>query len=277
MPSPVRFLVPLLLWLCVLVGCADPAPRPIADPVIPRAGLFLVAARGIVDPRFREAVILLVEHSEKGSLGLTVNLPSDLFLGQRMADTGKLRNEGYRLYFGGPVDAGVVMFLVRAAKTPERSTAVLGDLYFGTSRTTLESLLEADTPQGRMRVFLGHASWDPGQLAGELKAGAWHLVEAHVEQVFTPRPRELWHELIQRVAPEGVMARADTRLEVFPVAMRSRRDASCAGRCNDTRTDPGGVILAGCRDPAPWMVNFSPLPHGSLISKQGCKGFCRRE
>jgi putative transcriptional regulator len=206
MPLPNHLLLAVLLGLCTLAGCADPAPRPVADPTTPRAGLFLVAARGSVDPRFREAVILLVEHSKKGSLGLMVNLPSDLFLGQRLAGTGKLRNEGYRLYFGGPVDAGVVMFLVRAAKAPERSTPVLDDLYFGISRTTLESLLEADTPRGRMRVFLGHASWDPGQLAGELKAGAWHLVDARAEQVFSAHPRELWHELIQRVAPQGVMA-----------------------------------------------------------------------
>jgi putative transcriptional regulator len=214
MASPARCLWPLLLSLCALSGCAAPAPRPAADPVTPHAGLFLVAARDMADPRFRQAVILLVEHSEKGSLGLMVNLPSDLFLGQRLAATGKLRNEGYRLYFGGPMDAGVVMFLVRAAKPPAQATPVLDDLYFGISRTTLESLLDADTPRGRMRLFLGHASWDPGQLAGELKAGAWHLVDAQLEQVFTRRPRELWHELIQRVDPEGVMAQADPRAAI---------------------------------------------------------------
>ena len=43
---------------------------------------FLVASPWLADPRFHGGVIYLCEHSEEGALGLMINQPLDIHLGE---------------------------------------------------------------------------------------------------------------------------------------------------------------------------------------------------
>ena len=49
------------------------------DPALEsRRGRLLVAAPAMVDPSFRRAVVLMLEHSPEGALGLVLNRPTPL-------------------------------------------------------------------------------------------------------------------------------------------------------------------------------------------------------
>ena len=41
-------------------------------------GHLLVASPGLLDPNFHRTVVLIVEHSDQGTLGLVLNRPGDM-------------------------------------------------------------------------------------------------------------------------------------------------------------------------------------------------------
>ena len=43
-------------------------------------GALLVAAPGLLDPNFRRTVVYLIEHRDRGSLGVVLNRPSEVSL-----------------------------------------------------------------------------------------------------------------------------------------------------------------------------------------------------
>lgn len=52
--------------------------------------------------------------------------------------------------------------------------------------------LAADGLPNRLRVFFGYAGWSSGQLEGELKAGAWAVIDADPDLAFAPDPADVW-------------------------------------------------------------------------------------
>ena len=49
-----------------------------------------------------------------------------------------------------------------------------------------------------MRVFRGYAGWGPGQLEGEIMAGAWLVFDAEPDDVFATQPEQLWRTVLRR-------------------------------------------------------------------------------
>ena len=50
----------------------------------------------------------------------------------------------------------------------------------------------------RLRVFRGYSGWSPGQLEMEIEEGAWIVVDATLDDVFTSEPTELWRSVLRR-------------------------------------------------------------------------------
>jgi putative transcriptional regulator len=48
------------------------------------------------------------------------------------------------------------------------------------------------------RAFAGCAGWAPGQLEAEIGVGAWFVVDAHVDDVLSPEPEDLWTAVLRR-------------------------------------------------------------------------------
>src|SRR5690554_2572695 len=70
---------------------------------------FLIAMPGLTDPFFARTVTYLCQHGPEGALGIIINRPSDLTLGEVMQQMDiDVRNETIGqmpVYFGGPVQA----------------------------------------------------------------------------------------------------------------------------------------------------------------------------
>ena len=49
-----------------------------------------------------------------------------------------------------------------------------------------------------MRIFLGRAQWLPEQLHYEIMEGAWYVMPADADQVFSSDPTHLWRKLVER-------------------------------------------------------------------------------
>jgi len=186
------------------VLASEPAPPP-------NAGVMLVAARAMAGSYFEQSVVLLLQHDDRGSLGVIVNRRTDFQLEQLLPELPRVRNSGHAIYLGGPVATDTLLLLMRREPDAPGIQSVLPGLSFSLERNVLESLLERRKPSRDLRVYAGYAGWGHGQLAHELAAGAWRVMRADTEMLFRDDPDTLWDELIDRLDPPGI------RVENLPI------------------------------------------------------------
>jgi len=151
------------------------------------AGHLLVASQNLLDPNFAKTVVLLVQHSDDGALGMVVNRPisksvQDLW---REVGGGPCTNT-QPVYLGGPVP-GPLMAVHREESLSE--VQIIPGLFFSASKQNLDALVMRSDPA--LKIFIGHSGWGPGQLDEELDQGAWLTMPTIPEFVFFDST-ELW-------------------------------------------------------------------------------------
>jgi putative transcriptional regulator len=196
--SAICIALAVLMWAALAYAVPTPAPR---------KGMLLVASRDIADPRFRDSVVLLLEHGEAGTMGVIVNRASGIPSARALPEIKGLKGRDDELFFGGPVLPNVVIMLLRSDKEPPESGRVFGDVYYSASSVTLEQVLADGRSTRQLRLFFGHAGWAPGQLEAEIARGDWHLVPGDLDAVFAADPGKVWQRLIDRIAPRGLRVR----------------------------------------------------------------------
>lgn len=161
-----------------------------------RRGRLLVAAPALEDPNFRRAVVLMLEHSDEGALGLVLNRPTPLVSREALpAQLAELMPAQERVFQGGPVQPEAVILL---GDFEDPSDAA--GLAFGTVGIVDPEAAAAQRP-GRLRAiraFGGYAGWGGGQLEREVAEEAWVDAAPQVEDVFTDDHEGLWSRVIER-------------------------------------------------------------------------------
>jgi len=161
----------------------------------PDAGL-LVAKPHLVDPNFREAVVLVAGTTDGAAVGVIINRPTRQSLADILPGSPALARFTEPLYFGGPVTAGGLFAVFRAAEPPGEAVRVADDLWIALDPATIERLVRA--PPAKLRFFVGYSGWSPGQLQAELASGAWWTLPVDPEHAFRADPSDLWEELANR-------------------------------------------------------------------------------
>ncbi len=173
----------------VILGARAPGQEQLA----PAKGVFLVSKSEIEGGPFYQSVVLLIAHSDKGTLGLIVNRTTEIPISEALPGLG--RETSHELYFGGPVELSGLLYLFRSSKPPEDADHVMGDVYYSGDRELLEELMESDKKTDELHLFIGHSGWAPGQLDAELVRGSWDVVRADAFTVFGKDPATMWDEL----------------------------------------------------------------------------------
>lgn len=168
-------------------------------------GVFLVASPILMDPNFREAVILICEYGPEGTLGVIVNRPTDLPLSEALPTLAVLKGTSYVLFAGGPVQPGGILMLFRVGETSADLRPVMDGIYLGGDLHTLERVITQPQPTETFRAFAGYAGWAPGQLEMEIATGSWATVPADSASIFDKDPSDLWSDLLERLQAPGVV------------------------------------------------------------------------
>jgi putative transcriptional regulator len=161
------------------------------------AGQLLVATPLLPDPNFDRSVVLLLAHGEKGALGVVLNRPTAMELESPLPRWERLAADPRVVFVGGPVSPGAVICLARLPAGPPAPgwTSVTGEL--GTLDLEQDPDEVADDAV-EIRVFAGYAGWGPGQLEGEIAAGAWYVVAAEPGDAMAHDPGQLWKQVLRR-------------------------------------------------------------------------------
>ncbi|GAB2749430.1 YqgE/AlgH family protein [Nocardioides pakistanensis] len=185
-----------------------------ADPdgTVLRAGRLLVATPRLVDPNFERSVVLVLDHDPSGTLGVVLNRPSPVPVGDILEGWSGLVGEPPVLFHGGPVatDSALAVAAVPPAQDPEGDPVGFRRLFDATG------MVDLDTPTEllggaieRMRIFAGYAGWGDGQLVAEIEEGSWYVVPMELDDVFGASPHGLWARVLRR--QPGELAWVSTR------------------------------------------------------------------
>lgn len=157
------------------------------------AGSLLIARPPLRDPFFTRSVVLLLQHGPDGAFGLVLNrpaqvpdLPFPVFVGGPCKIDGLLMIHGERPWLANP---------------DHPDGEVCPGVYLGNSDCFERVAANEALPTWKFRVFTGYAGWGAGQLEGELDAGAWIVLPAQGEVIFTTDPEELWEKLAPPTIP----------------------------------------------------------------------------
>lgn len=154
----------------------------------------LIAMPGMEDPNFASTVTLICEHTDEGALGIVINRPLQLQLGDvfkqlELAEDDP--NSDNPVLHGGPLGTDRGFVLHGPGNSFESSLVVSGDIHLTFSRDVLDAMASGDGP-GKSLVALGYASWGPGQLEDEILANSWLSAPATAEIVFDMPFDERW-------------------------------------------------------------------------------------
>ena len=161
-----------------------------------RQGQLLLATSSLEDPNFERTVVLLVQHTAEGALGLVLNRPSDTPLREaweQVADSPC--NVDRPLYQGGPCEGPLMLLHGRADLS---QIEVLPGVHFTTEPEDIAWLLEHH--DGPVLAFTGYAGWAPHQLEGELATGSWRLAQADADLVLNA-DEDLWTNVMKAIDP----------------------------------------------------------------------------
>jgi len=160
---------------------------------------FLVAIPDLPDPMFQKTVILMLPPTQMPLVaGIIVNKPTTIALPKLLPRAPALKNQ-VNAYFGGPVEITEPSVVLRASEPTGNVTRLFDDVYVSTDPDSIAKLLR-DEPQPAkdLRVFFGRAQWTLDQLHAEILAGAWYVVPAKADLVFSSDPGLVWHLLVER-------------------------------------------------------------------------------
>jgi len=159
------------------------------------AGQLLLASPTLSDPNFARAVVLIGAHSVEGAMGVVLNRPSAVSVGEAVPALEEAVEESEPVYLGGPVQPSSIVFLGEFLDPSPAGLLVLGRIGFPAPDAPIDELAEATA---RSRVFAGYAGWGEGQLEAEVDHGDWIAQAALPEDVFTDVPEQLWSRVLTR-------------------------------------------------------------------------------
>jgi putative transcriptional regulator len=172
------------------------------------AGRLLVATPILGDPNFRRTVVLVVEHEvEQGTLGVVLNRPTKVPVGQVLEPWTELATSPSVVFSGGPVAPNSALALAHVPGTDE--PVGWHPLEGSAPAMARLGLVDLDAPPGllapaitSLRVYAGYAGWSAGQLKAEIDEGAWYVLSAEPGDAFCADPEGLWPAVLRRQGGE---------------------------------------------------------------------------
>lgn len=156
---------------------------------------FLIAMPALSDPNFHHTTTFICEHNAEGALGLVINRPIDLQLGDILEhmgiEPGNREIASLPIHMGGPVQNDRGFVLHEPLGNWDATLKVTETTGITSSRDILEAIARGEGP-ARYFITLGYAGWGAGQLEQELAANAWLSGPASTRIVFDTPCEDRW-------------------------------------------------------------------------------------
>ncbi|TVP55720.1 MAG: YqgE/AlgH family protein [Halomonadaceae bacterium] len=151
---------------------------------------FLIATPYLEDRRFAGTLTLICEHTSEGAMGVVVNQPLGMSLGDILSQlTLPGKPVEAPVYGGGPVMKERGFVLHRPHGEWQNTLAVNDNLALTSSKDILEAMARGEGP-GDFLMLLGYSGWSAGQLEQELAGNTWLTCQASEQILFDCPPED---------------------------------------------------------------------------------------
>ena len=160
------------------------------------ANHFLIAMPSLNDPNFSRSVTWLCEHNADGAMGIVINRPSDVSVGELYGHLSlpiSTRDIESPVLIGGPVQTDRGFVIHRPGSVWLSTWPVSDAASLTTSKDVLQAMAQGMGPDDAY-IALGYAGWGAGQLEQELLDNAWLTVEADARIIFDVPLEQRWNE-----------------------------------------------------------------------------------
>jgi len=150
---------------------------------------FLIAMPSMGDSVFAKSLTYICEHNEQGALGIIVNRPTNLTMGELFEQINIPLNQpemkNLPVHFGGPVQTDRGFVLHDPVGNWQSTLSIHEKIGLTTSKDILQAVGEGQGQEPHhLLVSLGYAGWSQGQLEHELSQNAWLSVAASEHILF---------------------------------------------------------------------------------------------
>ena len=166
--------------------------------IVPAQGKILISEPFLCDHIFGRSVILLVDHTKEGTMGLVLNKPLPLFLNDILQDFNY--QENIPIYKGGPLSTDILFYLHTLEGITD-SLPISNGLYLnGDFNAIKEYILQGNPIKGKIRFFLGYSGWEYEQLHRELEENTWLVSTESKDTIMDENAgTELWKNSLGRL------------------------------------------------------------------------------
>lgn len=168
------------------------------------SGRLLVAEDSMPDYRFRETVILILEHDASGAFGVVLNRPiGEGPLGNLLTGFGKIPNQAdetaltriIEMRSGGPVEQDRAIVVHSTDYQGYGSHSSGNGIAWTLEASVLQAAALGRGPEDAL-VFMGYAGWGRGQLEKEIGRGDWLESDTSATVVFETPVEELYETVL---------------------------------------------------------------------------------
>lgn len=149
----------------------------------------LLAMPSLNDPLFFQAVVYICEYDPAGSMGIMINKPTDISLGEILRHLEiKVVDEtvdNYKVVRGGPLGKDQGFIIQRKQNSSE--------IILSSSKQDLSSLAHGQGLDDTL-VSLGYSAWDAGQLEQEIANNDWLVVPMDSKILFDVPFKLRWRQ-----------------------------------------------------------------------------------
>jgi len=163
----------------------------------------LIAMPQMHDESFEKTVTLICEHNAEGALGIVINRPLEINIGDILEQfnlpcSGEVALEPTLM--GGPVatERGFILHKNNTIRRWDSSIHISEHIHVTSSQDILEAIASGNGPD-KLYFALGYSGWNAGQLEEELKANAWLVAPFNEEILFSVPFEQRWHAAAESI------------------------------------------------------------------------------
>ena len=165
--------------------------------VLPSRGRILISEPFLRDATFGRSVILLVDHTDEGSMGLVINKQLPLLLNDIIMEFKYL--DEIPLYKGGPIATDTLFYLHTLSDIPGSIPISKGLYLNGDFDEIKKYILQGNQISECIRFFLGYSGWDSEQLSNEIRENTWLVSEEEKSYLMKNNIKDMWRKALEKL------------------------------------------------------------------------------
>ena len=165
--------------------------------VLPSRGKILISEPFLRDATFGRSVILLIDHTDEGTMGLIINKPLPIFVNDIIKEFKYI--DDIPLYKGGPVATDTLFYLHTLANISGAIPVSKGLYLNGDFDEIKKYILQGNKVDQHIRFFLGYCGWEGEQLNDELKENTWLVSKEDKDYLMNRDTKDMWKEALEKL------------------------------------------------------------------------------